>query len=150
MTHVHYTYEHPQARRYTFTSIGRRRIEKVVDFVPFRGKNVMNFGFGDLLPDGSIDVKANSNNGDLLKVMATVVDILKHFTAKYPNTVVYFIGSTDERTRLYGRILRTYYQSFSIEFALYGIIGEEGAYEAVPFDPMASREYLAFLIKRNI
>lgn len=76
------------------------------------------FGFGDLLPDGSINDKANSNNGDILKVMATVVDILKHFTARYPGKVIYFVGSTDERTRLYGRILRTYYYSFSQEFAL--------------------------------
>ena len=148
MTHVPYSYEHPHSRRYLFVSLGKKRIEKVVDFVPLKEKNLMNFGFGDLLPDGSIDDKANSNNGDILKVMATVVDILKHFTSNHPQIVIYFAGSTDERTALYARILKTYYTVFTREFSIFGIIGTEKKSKAIPFDPQANLEYLAFLIKR--
>jgi len=59
----------------------------------------MNLGIGDLLPNGSFDDKANSNNGDILKVLATVVYILKHYTSQNPEIMVFFTGSTKERTR---------------------------------------------------
>jgi hypothetical protein len=76
MTHIPYSYKRPHSERYTFTSIGKKRIEKVVDFVPLGLKNIVNLGFGDLLPDGSVDDTVNSNNGDMAKVLATVIDIL--------------------------------------------------------------------------
>jgi len=40
-------------------------------------------GFGDLQPDGSIDDKANSNNGDMIKVLATMVQVLGDFVSKF-------------------------------------------------------------------
>ena len=148
MAHVPYTYKQIRSRRYVFISDGNRRIEKVVDFIPLGVGNIMNLGFGDLLPDGTIDDKANSNNGDIVKVLATVVDILRHFTAKYPKAVIYFRGSTEERTKLYGRILRSYYQSFSKDFILMAIIGDKAENRTVLFDPRETSEYLAFFIKR--
>jgi hypothetical protein len=148
MTHVPYSYVHPHSRRYVFISIGKKRIEKVVDFIPLKGRNYMNLGFGDLLSDGSLDDKANSNNGDLIKVMATVVDIVKHFTAQHPKIIIFFAGSTLERTRLYTRILKSYYPVFSGEFAIFGIIGNENEGKTIPFDPLSDIEYLAFLIRR--
>src|SRR3984957_2950886 len=65
MTYVPYSYKHPSARRYVFISVGKKRIEKVVDFVPLKAKNIMNLGFGDLMADGSINYKANSTYYDL-------------------------------------------------------------------------------------
>jgi hypothetical protein len=95
----------------------------VVDFTPSGIKNIVNIGFGDLMPDGSIDDKANSNNGDIVKVLATIVEILKHFTIQHPQAVIYFRGNTVERTKLYTRVLKTYYSVFSKEFKMIGIIG---------------------------
>jgi len=129
-------------------SVGKTGIKKVVDFVPLKTKNFMNMGFGDLLPDGSVDDTVSSNNGDIIKVLTTVVDILKYFTALHPHIFIFFAGSTKERTRLYTRILKMYYQSFSKEFAIYGIAGTEEENETIPFDPKIDLEYLAFLIKR--
>ena len=85
----------------------------------------MNLGFGDLLPDGSIDDRIVSNNGDIKKVLATIVVIVKHFTSLHPQVIVHFSGSTDERTKLYTRILVMYHASFKKEFEIYGIIGTE-------------------------
>jgi hypothetical protein len=110
---------------------------------------VVNLGFGDLLPDGSFDDEAKSNNGDMLKVLATVVYILKHYTMQHPEITVFFTGSTKDRTRLYTRIIRTYYSLFTKEFVLYGVIGTDGDNETVLFKAEAGHEYLAFLIKRN-
>ncbi len=120
----------------------------MVDFVPLKTPNLMNLGFGDLLPDGSIDDMANSNNGDILKVLATVVNILKHFTTRHPEIVIFFAGSTHDRTKLYARILKTYYTVFSQEFNIYGIVGTEKENQTISFDPKVNMEYLAFLIKR--
>ena len=82
----------------------------------------MNIGFGDMLPDGRIPDKVNSNNSDIIKVLATVVDILRYFTAQYPQAEIYFHGSTKDRTKLYGRIYSTYYPIFSKEFAIAGVV----------------------------
>jgi hypothetical protein len=148
MTYVPYSYKRVALRRYVFTSVGRNEIKKVVEFVPLKAKNVMNLGFGDLLPDGSFDDKANSNNGDIIKVLATVVYILKHYTSQNPEIMVFFTGSTNERTRLYARIIRTYYSLFTKEFVLYGIIGTNRDNETILFNWEVELEYLAFLIKR--
>jgi hypothetical protein len=120
----------------------------VVEFVPLKAKNIVNLGFGDLLPDGSFDDKANSNNGDMLKVLATVVYILKHYTSQHPEIMVFFTGSTNDRTRLYTRIIRVYYSIFAKEFVVYGIIGTDIENETILFNKEAEHEYVAFLIKR--
>src|ERR1700748_3619573 len=109
MSHAPYPYEHPYSARYVFISVGRLRIEKAVDFVPTGIRNIVNMGFGDRLPDGSIDDTANSNNGDIVKVLATVIAILKDFTTQYPEVIIFFAGSSIQRTSVYARILRTYY-----------------------------------------
>jgi len=148
MTYVPYSYKRAHSERYIFTSVGKRKIEKVVDFSPIGIKNIMNLGFGDLLPDGSVDDRSNSNNGDLVKVLATVIGILRDYTAEYPQVEVFFTGSTIERTKLYTRILRTYYPIFNSEFIISALSGSENANKRVAFDPMADIEYLGFLIKR--
>ena len=58
------------------------------------------------------------------------------------------MGSTEERTRLYQRILRTYYDAFSKEFIITGSILYENGYIEVPFDPVANIEYHVFFIKK--
>ena len=79
-----YEFSHNQAARYKFRSEGPRSIEKIVEFTPTTFKNIFNLAFGDLLPDGTIDDIAKSNNGDIAKVLSTVVKILDDFTSRYP------------------------------------------------------------------
>ena len=148
MTHIPYSFEQVEPTRYKFLSQGKRKIEKVVEFVPLKAKNVMNLGFGDLLPDGSIDDRVVSNNGDIRKVLATVVMILKDFTARHPQTIIFFTGSNNERTRMYSRILKLYHTTFKKEFLIYVVVGNENNSKTLLFDPNEEIEYLAFLIKR--
>jgi len=150
MSHLPYPYERIHAAQYIFFSLGKTRIQKVVDFVPYGIHNVIHFGFGDLRPDGSIDDKANSNNGDIVKVLATIIEILREFTSHHPETAIYFRGSTLERTRLYTRIIKTYYAEFNKEFKLLVMIGDEDKNQIQEFDPMSSTEIFAFLIKRIV
>src|SRR3982750_1188916 len=97
------------AARYFFISEGKQRIAKVVKFAPFGITDIINLSFGDLLEDNSIDDSSNSNNGDIIQVLSTVVDIVRHFTLQNPQANVYIEGIDESRKRLYERILKTYY-----------------------------------------
>ncbi|ANI89293.1 hypothetical protein A9P82_08315 [Arachidicoccus ginsenosidimutans] len=131
-------------------SKGKKHIGKIVEFTPTSVAGLYNLGFGDLLPDGSVDDSVNSNNGDIIKVLATVVHILKEFTRLRPYGKVVFTGSTPERLVLYRRILKTYYVEFSEEFIITGFILEKGHYKEVIFEPKSETEYLAFFIRRIV
>lgn len=148
MSHIPYSYNKIHPFGYVFISSGKRDIIKVVEFTPISTRNVYNLGFGDLLPGGEIDDKANSNNKDIIKVFATVIDILQDFTKRNPSFIIRFRGSTFERTRLYNRIIRTYYQSFSKTYYTVGAIETEAGTEIVPFDPAVSIVYSVFFVKR--
>jgi hypothetical protein len=143
-----YPYDQTQGSRYTFTSIGKKRIVKQVIFTPTGIRNIINMGFGDLMADGAIDDKANSNNGDIIRVLATIVEILMDFTSRYPNVQIFFAGSTQDRTRLYTRILKTYYSNFSKQFVINTIIQDGDGFIQVPFEPKASLKFIGFLIQR--
>lgn len=143
-----YPYKLIRPKRYIFISTGRKRIEKIVDFVPLGIDNLINMGFGDLLPDGSVDDQANSKNGDLAKVMVTIIEILKHFTSQHPDVEIYFEGSTKKRTKFYDRILRTYYPIFSKDFEIGCILEENGEFQIIPYDRSVNKTYIAFIIKR--
>ncbi|HMH20884.1 MAG TPA: hypothetical protein VK563_03870 [Puia sp.] len=147
MTQVSYPFRH-RADRYIFTSIGKKKIIKAVDFTPTSIKNLYSLSFGDLLPDGLIDDAANSNNGDIVKVLATVVQIAKDFTTQYPDIKLVFTGSTEERTKLYTRILNMYYKDFSRDFKITAFIRSSDFYEEVNFELNATIVYFAFFIKR--
>jgi hypothetical protein len=125
MSHIPYPYKQVHPRRFVFHSVGIKSIEKVVEFTPVGFQNMVNLGFGDLRPDG-------------------------YFTARYPETVILFEGSTEERSRLYQRILRNYYPNFKQEFALHALKWDKENFRVVPFDPSANEEYSAYLIKRIV
>jgi hypothetical protein len=147
MTRAPYKYKRHGLWRYEFLSIGKKRIEKVVDFVFLQG-NIVNLAFGDLLPDGSIDDLVSSNNGDIIKIFATIIDIVRDFTNRHPGIQIYFEGSTPERTKLYGRILKNYYATFVKEFAIAGFSVIKGEVVIRPIDMKIETEYLGFYIKR--
>jgi hypothetical protein len=148
MNHTAYKYDIPVVNRYVFTSMGKKRIEKVVEFSGIGLKDTFNLGFGDLLPDGTIDDLANSNNGDIVKVLVTVIGIIRDFTTKNPHAHIIFTGSTKERTELYSRILRSYYSSFIEEFSISGFVKVGDSYKVIPFDPDMDLDFPFYLIKR--
>lgn len=93
------------AFRFEFMSVGKRKIQKVVIFQKTSLPNYYNLVLTDLLPDKTIDVLNESNNGDLEKIMATIIQTVFAFLAYHPEYYVMFAGSTPARTRLYNIIL---------------------------------------------
>src|SRR6185503_3375884 len=76
-----YSYDRRYSTRYTFVSKGHRgAISKVVQFSPTSTDGIVNLSFGDLRSDGTIDDLANTNNHDIIKVMATIIEIVYDFT----------------------------------------------------------------------
>ena len=144
-----YLYEREVSTRYRFLSTGRKPVEKIVEFTPLAAKNVYNLGFGDLQANGKIDDKANSNNDDIIKVLSTIINIIKDFSAENPDSKIAFAGSTKGRTALYQRILKTYFDTFRKEFLITALEGPAGSPKETFFDPEYKGSYLAFFIKRK-
>jgi hypothetical protein len=152
MTEQPYSYDKKYSTRYTFVSKGKHgAINKVVEFLHTSNKLILNLAFGDLKNDGTIDDTANSNNGDIIKVMATIIHVVRDFTNEYPEYKIIFTGSTAQRTKLYQRILKTYYSAFNQEFDITALEEvEKNKYEEVIFEPMNNlKNYVAFFVKRK-
>jgi len=143
-----YSYSHETAHRFVFKSVGRVTIIKVVDFTPTSIKDLYNVSFGDLLPDGSLDDMADSNNGDIVMVLSTVVQIIRGFTVLQPSAKLMFSGSTEGRMKLYARILKVYLYDFQKEFVITAFLLYGDFVEEVPFVPQDVNRYEAYFIKR--
>jgi hypothetical protein len=146
-----YEYSRDEEGQYRFISRGKRTIVKIVGFTSTKYKNIFNLWFGDLLADESIDDMAISNNGDMVKVLATVIQIAREFIlTKLPKTKIIFIGSTNQRMVLYQRILKRNYAELALEFVITVGVVHRGFYEERTFGEVVNAEYLAFLIKRKL
>jgi len=143
-----YPYMQLKVEEYFFVSNGKRKIAKSVTFDQAADKTV-NLCFGDLRPDGGIDDKADSNNGDIVKVIATVLNILRQFCMQHPDTRVYIEGSTKLRTLLYNRVLNNYYTILSREFSILCYANNYDDIRLVPFDAQHKWQYWAFLITKQ-
>ncbi|MES2331530.1 MAG: hypothetical protein V4539_18135 [Bacteroidota bacterium] len=121
----------------------------MVQFKSTTYKNVVNLGFGDQLPDGRIDDKSVSNNGDTNKVIATVIQIAHDFTTQFPHLKIAFTGSTPGRNRMYNRVLKMYYKEFSKEFVITAFVEKRETMFEVDFDPDFSGNYLVFFVRRK-
>lgn len=110
---------------FEFKSIGDKgTIHKIIRFSPTHLKGFYNLGFGDVNEKtGKISDSVVSDNGDIEKVLATVVSAVYAFTDKYPDNYVFASGSTESRTRLYRIGITKYLEFIENDFDLYGLVG---------------------------
>ena len=87
---------------YTFISEGKQgRIIKMVRFQEMEELQY-NLGFGDFIQATlQVDDEIVSDNGDMVKVLATVIKILDIFLNENPDASVFITGSSPSRIRLY-------------------------------------------------
>jgi len=130
---------------FEFLSEGTKgQIQKVIQFEPMNIENLYNLAFGDKnLETGIIDDKVISDNGDIEKVLATVVAAVYAFADKYPDVWVYATGSTASRTRLYRMGINKYFKIVSEDFDIMGEYQNE--WEWYHF----GRDYQAFAVRRK-
>lgn len=83
---------------------------------------MFNLGFGDKIGlMGDFDDQAVTDNGDSLKVMATVAATLYPFMDRFPDAKVFAKGSTESRTRLYRMANTNNLDLISADFEVYGL-----------------------------
>lgn len=128
---------------FEFLSEGKKgQIQKVIQFEPMNYENLYNLAFGDWnIETGSIDDKVISDNGDIEKVLATVVAAVYAFADKYPDVWVYATGSTASRTRLYRMGINKYFNIVSEDFDIMGEHQNEWEWYC------AGRDYQAFAVR---
>ena len=136
----------PEYSTFEFISEGRYGyIPKRITFTPTRWVNVYKLAFGDITEEGDIDDFRISDNGDRNMILATIVKVVEIYTNKYPDRWVYFIGSTDQRTRLYRMAVSLHLEELSMYFEIFAEIKEQE--EFVRF--RKGLNINAFLIKRK-
>ena len=98
---------------YTFLSVGKKEIPKIIDFQKIKSK-MYNLVLTDVdLQTNSLSDTATSNNGDLPKIMATVVQILFAFLNSNPDSCVILEGNTTRKQKLYNRLVANNYKELN-------------------------------------
>lgn len=119
-------------------------ISKLVIYSETHLHNFYNLGFGDKDEiTGNIDDKVITNNGDSEKVLATVAATLYIFTDEFPDAMIFAIGSTKARTRLYRIGITNNIEAIESDFEVFGLADQKWQ----PFKKAV--EYDAFLVKRK-
>jgi len=130
---------------YSFISIGRKGlILKVVRFDEIE-PTIFNLGFGDFdFEKQTLSDSIVSDNGDMEKILATVVSILNDFLQNNPKFSVFIVGSTLSRTRLYQIAINRYYEDFKVYFDIFGYRNSE-------FDVFQKNvNYESFLVRKML
>lgn len=108
---------------FEFESISEKKtVKKIVIFSPIDEDSYLyNLTLVDAFPDGSYSDNSITNNEDMPKVIATVIQILCNFFKKYPYKSVYIEGSSPARTRLYKIIITKELSEIEKVFGIYGV-----------------------------
>ena len=120
-------------------------IKKIVEYTETGTENVYNLGFGDYdeKTKTTSDISV-TNNGDSLKVLATVASTVYAFTQKNPKAWVLATGSTKVRTRLYRMGITNNLIELKKDFYVYGL-RIDGEFELF----VVGEDYLGFLVTRK-
>jgi len=131
---------------YEFNSEGPKGlIKKIVEYTATSTENVYNLGFGDYDETTQrINDLSITNNGDSLKILATVASTVYAFTEKYPKAWIFATGSTAARTRLYRMGITNNLVEISADFVVFGY-NEEGIWEEF----IIGKNYEAFLLTKK-
>ena len=134
---------------YIFTNIGENgSILKGVQYALMpEYENTYNLAFGDLTIGGKINDISVTNNGDIKKVLATVVETIYHFTNRNPSASIFFKGSTYTRTQLYNKIIYDHFIELEKHFTIFGF--ESGTGEPERYDGNKKYNYEAFIVIRK-
>jgi hypothetical protein len=92
-------------------SFGKNPVLKVIRYVMFHkhGASYYNLGFGDYDPgNNQLSDTTISDNGDMRKILATVVSTLKIFFAENPDEIVHIDGSDHIRRAYYHKLIVDY------------------------------------------
>ena len=132
------------AYRFTFNSVGQNGvIPKIIIYSKTDLPDYYNLALGDVRTDGTVDVFSKSNNGDMEKILATVIQTLMVFLAYHPEANVFFAGSTPTRTRLYQIVLNKEIDKVDSTLKVLGLYEDY----LEPFEP--NKNYEGFVVSKK-
>ena len=118
----------------------------MVEYTETGQENVFNLAFGDYdRTTNSIDDLSITNNGDSLKVLATVASTVYAFTEKHPESWIFATGSTSARTRLYRMGITNNLVKIQTDFRVFGLRIKDNEWEEF----IVGEDYEAFLITKT-
>lgn len=128
--------------QFFFESIGSKGvIQKTVAITATGIDNIYNLGLGDYNPEtNEVDDLSVSDNGDTVKILATIFKIVHLYLNRYPERQLVFAGNTSSRNRLYRMAINKEIQELSHFFSLLGYWNDTWEH----FDP--KHHYDLFLI----
>ena len=126
---------------YEFDSIGEEMtVRKQIKFSASQIPDFYWLALVDVLEDGSVSDSSRPRQGNVEKVLATVLQTMLAFFKRYPTASVAFSGSTDTRTRLYSVAIVRELNNARDMFMIQGYI--DGVFE----DYTPGRQYAGFAI----
>jgi len=134
-------------KMYRFCSVGKKDIIKIVEFQ--KSKKYYNLAFGDAIFDKDYKIigyndEINSNNGDIDKILHTIIFIILDFTNDYKGDIK-IQGSNDKRTNVYNYLIKRYFKEFNKNFEIFGYINNTREI----FDILKQDNYDMIIIKRK-
>lgn len=118
----------------------------MVEYSETGRENVFNLAFGDYDEETkSINDLSVTNNGDSLKVLATVASTVYAFTEKNPRAMIFATGSSDARTRLYRMGITNHLFEIQKDFDVFGLRIDDNIWEKF----ITGEDYEAFLLTKR-
>lgn len=127
-------------------SEGENRVIKIIayDIVKKHKVTYYNLGFGDLNTETmEVDDEAESNNGDMRKVLSTVVSTLPLFFELHPSKKVHLDDSTLLRKQYYHKLVRDYYRRITEHYVVEGCLDDI----VEPFDVKKEYDFILISLK---
>ncbi len=130
---------------YEFDSINNNKvIRKAIGFYEsIYDSNAVELVFGDLI-EGKLDVVVVSDNKDFHIIINTVIVTVYRFLELYPEKSIFFMGSTNTKTRIYRAIIAKLYDETDSDFEIYGLTFENELERFVP-----NKNYYSFQISKK-
>jgi hypothetical protein len=105
-----------------------------------------NLFLGHVLPTGDLCDMTVSNNGDMDKIISTVIQTMLIFLKAHPPKSIYFTGSNDARVRLYRVVVSRELSEAKKYFEIYGM----NALDAEPFKVNVNYDGFLVELKRTL
>ena len=128
--------------RFEYVSIGSAIIPKAIVFYELDVPFLYSLVLADLEEDGTPSIESRSNNGDMVKNLATVYRTVEYFLNNNPRALVAFQGNTAPKSRLYQIAISKYLDRLLEKYLIWGVRCDDGRHE--PFQ--INRSYEAFFV----
>jgi len=108
---------------------------------------VVNMVLADEIAPGNTDAERNSNNGDVYSVLKTCGEILRYYSQKHPDDVIYIKGADDRRERVYQQLLLREIKTGKGQFTILGTKNKKADRTVDDFELLVEGvNYVGFLV----